>query len=108
MPRRYVKPTTLPALPEHFVTDPAQMAGCLEHLAACSAVGFDTEFVGEDAYRPELCLVQVSTPEQLFVIDPFHAGPLDEFWKLLTEPGRTTVLHAGREDIRMCFFQSGK
>jgi ribonuclease D len=55
-----------------------------------------------------LCLIQVATAEQLFVIDPFNVGPLDEFWKLLVEPGRTTVLHAAREDIRICFFQAGK
>jgi ribonuclease D len=108
MPRRYVKPAKLPDLPEHLISDPDQMAGCLEHLAKCPAIGFDTEFVGEDSYRPELCLVQVSTPEQLFVIDPFQAGPLDEFWRLLLDPARTTVLHAGREDVRVCYFQAGK
>ncbi len=84
------------------------MAGCLEHLAKSPLIGFDTEFVGEDAYRPELCLVQVATAEQLFVIDPFNAGPLDEFWKLLLDPTRTTIMHAGREDIRICYFQAGK
>jgi ribonuclease D len=108
MARRYVKPTKLPDLPEHLVTDPAQLAWCLEHLATASAVGFDTEFVGEDSFRPELCLVQVATAEQLFVIDPFTVGPLDDFWKLLLDPARTTVLHAGREDIRMCYFQAGQ
>ncbi|VTT98525.1 ribonuclease d : Ribonuclease D OS=Planctomyces limnophilus (strain ATCC 43296 / DSM 3776 / IFAM 1008 / 290) GN=Plim_0672 PE=4 SV=1: DNA_pol_A_exo1: HRDC [Gemmataceae bacterium] len=108
MRRRYVKPTPLPDLPEHFISDPAQLPACLEHLAAAPVLGFDTEFVGEDAYRPELCLVQVSTAEQLFVIDPFGVGPLDEFWALLLDPKRKTVLHAGREDVRMCFFKAGK
>ena len=108
MPRRYVKPTKLPELPEHLISTPEQLVGCLEHLATSPVIGFDTEFVGEDAYRPELCLVQVATAEQLFVIDPFNVGPLDEFWKLLLDPKRKTVLHAGREDIRMCYFKSGK
>ncbi len=108
MPRRYVKPTKLPDLPEYVIADPTQMVGCLEHLAESPVIGFDTEFVGEDAYRPELCLIQIATAERLFVIDPFNVGPLDEFWKLLLDPKRKTVLHAGREDIRMCFFQAGK
>jgi ribonuclease D len=107
MARRYVKPTKLPDLPEHFVTDEDQLKDCLEHLAAAPAVGFDTEFVGEDSYRPELCLVQVSTAERLYVIDPYGVGPLDAFWKLLLDPDRTTVLHAGREDVRICFFRAG-
>ena len=108
MPRRYVKPTKVSDLPEHLVSDPAQMAGCLDHIAKSDAVGFDTEFVGEDSYRPELCLIQVSTAEQLFVIDPFAVGPLDQFWELLLDPRRVTVLHAGREDVRICYFQSGE
>ncbi len=108
MPRRSPKPIKTPDLPEHLITEPSQMAMCLEHLAASPVIGFDTEFVGEDAYRPELCLVQIATPQQLFVIDPFTCGPLDDFWKLLHDPARTTVVHAGREDIRICFFQAGQ
>jgi ribonuclease D len=105
MPRR---PAKRPALPEQLVTHPAQLAACLAHLAQAQLVAFDTEFVGEDAYRPDLCLVQVATADALFVIDPFECGPLDEFWRLLTDPARTTVVHAGREDVRMCYFQSGR
>lgn len=104
MPRR---PGKRPALPEQLVTHPAQLAACLSHLAQAPLVGFDTEFVGEDAYRPELCLVQVSTAEQLFVIDPFECGSLDGFWELLLDPARTVIVHAGREDVRMCYFQAG-
>ena len=108
MPRRSPKPSKIAALPERLITQPGQMAACLEHLAASQIVGFDTEFVGEDAYRPELCLVQVATAEQLFVIDPFTVGPLAGFWELLLDPDRTTVVHAGREDIRICQFEARK
>lgn len=104
MPRR---PGKRPALPEQLVTHPAQMSSCLTHLAKAPLIGFDTEFVGEDAYRPELCLIQVSTAENLFVIDPFECGPLDGFWDLLLSPKRTVIVHAGREDVRMCYFQAG-
>lgn len=105
MPRR---PAKRPPLPEQLVTHPAQLAACLGHLAKAPLIGFDTEFVGEDAYRPELCLVQVATADELFVIDPFECGPLDGFWELLLDSGRTTIVHAGREDVRMCYFQAGR
>src|SRR5262249_46780268 len=107
MPRRSPNPGTPPALPENLITHAADLTTCLEHLAAAPVIGFDTEFVGEDAYRPELCLVQVATAERLFVIDPYAAGPLDAFWKLLLDPARTTVVHAGREEVRMCNFRAG-
>jgi ribonuclease D len=95
-------------LPELVVTDPSQFASCLEHIASMPVIGFDTEFVGEDSYRPELCLLQVATAERLFVIDPFTVGPLDDFWKLLLDPSRTTIVHAGREDVRICQHQTGR
>jgi ribonuclease D len=108
MPRRYPKSTKPPVLPEQLVTTSAELSDCLEHLAGCDLIGFDTEFVGEDAYRPELCLVQIATVERLYVIDPFAVGRLDRFWELLHDPGRTTVVHAGREDVRICHFQTGR
>jgi ribonuclease D len=108
MPRRPPKPVKTPELPEHIITQPAQLEWCLEHLSSVDAIGFDTEFVGEDAYRPELCLIQIATAEQLFVIDPLTVGSLEGFWKLLLDPARVTVVHAGREDIRICLFQVGQ
>ena len=105
MPRRPVK---IVPLPEVVVTQPAQLAACLDHLDDAPAIGFDTEFVGEDAYRPELCLVQVATAENLFIIDPFSCGPLDRFWQILTDPAKTVVVHAGREDLRICHFATGQ
>jgi len=97
-----------PALPETFVADESALAECVEHLRSVDLIGFDTEFVGEETYRPELCLVQISTAERLFVIDPYSCGPVAEFWKLMHDPARTVIMHAGREEVRMCQFFSGK
>jgi len=105
MARRSFRPD---ALPETFVDDPARLAECVAHLRTVDLLGFDTEFVGEETFRPELCLVQISTVERLFVIDPYHCGPVEEFWKLMHDPARTVIAHAGREEVRMCQFFSGK
>ena len=97
-----------PELPETFVADPAALAECVEHLRSAKLIGFDTEFVGEETFRPELCLVQISTAERLFVIDPYDCGNVDAFWELMHDPARTVIVHAGREEVRMCQFYSGK
>ena len=107
MPRRHPKPVNVQDLPEHLISQPAQMVSCLECLSAAKEIAFDTEFVGENSYRPELCLIQVATPEDLFVIDPLTVGSLDGFWKLLLDPSRVTIVHSGREDIRICLFHAG-
>ncbi len=89
-------------LPEYIVVDPDGVKTCCDDVAGSAQVGFDTEFVGEDTYVPHLCLVQVATPNALYVIDPFDSGPLDEFWQLIADPNRLVIVHAGREEVRIC------
>jgi len=93
---------------EEIVTQPEELVACCAELAACSHFGFDTEFVGEDTYHPSLCLVQVATPDRLFLIDPLTTGPLDAFWQLVVDPSRVVVVHAGREEVRLCRLWTGQ
>lgn len=92
----------MPNLLEQIVTEPKELQECCQHLSGCSRLGLDTEFVGEDSYHPHLCLVQVATVDRLILIDPLTTGPLDDFWKLIIDPSRLTVVHAGREEVRLC------
>ena len=77
----------------------SQVRDLVDRLAPHPHVCFDTEFVSEHTYRSQLCLVQVAAPGILAVIDTLKARDLDPFWRLLAEPGRTTVVHAGREEF---------
>ena len=87
---------------EEFVATPAELAACCTYLAGCPEIGFDTEFIGEQTFIPQLCLIQVATWDRLFLIDPFTAGDLGEFWEVLVDPARVVVAHAAREEIRIC------
>lgn len=104
MPRPVYRPT---ALPEIVVDDEASLNSCIEHLRGTDRIGFDTEFVGEDTYRPELCLIQISCVDRLYLIDPLACRSLDTFWELMTDPNRLVIVHAGREEVRMCYFAVG-
>ena len=95
-------------IPEEIVTQPQQLAEVCARLAAGGEVGFDTEFVGEDTYHPRLCLVQVATAERLYLIDPLSAGPLDAFWSLVLDPAVRVIVHAGREEVRLCRLWTGR
>jgi ribonuclease D len=94
-------------LPEQFITRPEDLAGCCAHLAACRRFGLDTEFVGEDTYHPSLCLIQVATDDALVLIDPLSVGPLDQFWQVVVDPANLVIVHAGREEVRLCYLWSG-
>src|SRR6266480_2329974 len=89
---------------EIVVTDAVALADCCAHLARCEQVGLDTEFVGEDSFHPKLCLIQLATPDTLYLIDPFAFAEevLRTVWDLIADPARTLVVPAGRKEIRLC------
>ena len=73
-----------------------------DSISQARIIAFDTEFVSEDTYQPELCLIQVAADGLLGIIDPFEVPDLTPFWNLLATPGRETLVHAGREEYRFC------
>jgi len=79
-----------------------------QRLAKEPLLAFDTEFVSEDRYRPELCLLQVAAGDLLAIIDPIAIGTTQPFWDLISTPGRTVIVHAGREEMRFCWRFAGK
>ena len=65
-------------------------------------IAMDTEFVSEDSYRPELCLIQVAGPEGMALIDTIAVKDVTPFWKALAEGDHETIVHAGRGDLEFC------
>lgn len=107
MSRSNAPQKTSRSLQEKVITSPSELAKCCEQLVACQRFGLDTEFVGEDSYHPKLCLIQVATARGLFLIDPQTVGSLDSFWKVVTNPNHVVIVHAGREEVRLCQLWSG-
>jgi ribonuclease D len=98
----------MPDLVEQIVTHPDDLVEVCAHLTASRRFGFDTEFVGENTYHPHLCLVQVATAERVILIDPLTVGPLDAFWNLVVDPANEVIVHAGREEVRLCRLWTGQ
>ncbi len=88
-----------PAADFEVLTTDSQVRDLVDRLSRHPHLCFDTEFVSEHTYRSQLCLVQVAAPGILAAIDTLSARDLEPFWRLLAEPGRTTIVHAGREEL---------
>jgi ribonuclease D len=86
-----------------YITNPDSLHQLCEKIAAQKLVAFDTEFVAEDSYRPELCLVQVATEDEIAIIDPYTCTDLSPFWESLIDPETTVIVHAGREETLFCY-----
>ncbi len=89
-----------------LVEDASELRGLCRNLRAARVFGFDTEFIRERSYRPQLCLVQVATADLIALIDPFKLQ-IDEFWQLLLDPALEKIVHAGQQDIEMCYLSTG-
>lgn len=79
-----------------------------ETIASAPIVAFDTEFVSEDSFLPDLCLIQLAAEGRLAIVDPLEVQDLSPLWNLLIAPGRETLVHAGREEFRFIWKFAGK
>jgi ribonuclease D len=85
-----------------YVDSAQKFESLLRKLSAHTVIGFDTEFISEGHYEPELCLVQLSTAEDIFIVDPIVFPGLRPMWELLTSPDRELVTVAARQEIKFC------
>jgi ribonuclease D len=87
---------------EHIITSERELENFLHRLGAAPSIAFDTEFVSEHTYRPQLCLIQVAAGDELAVIDPLPIGNVERFWHVVAAAGHETIVHAGREEVCFC------
>jgi len=77
-------------------------------LAEAGSFAFDTEFVGEDYYEAEVCLIQAATESVCVLIDPLAGVDVGPFWRIVAEGAAEVILHAGSEDLSICWKQTGR
>lgn len=87
----------------NFVDDPSSL---LDEFAGAGRIGVDTEFLREKTFMSQLCLVQISTPQKIYCVDPLTPASYDDFWKAICEP--EWILHSGRQDIEVVYQTAGE
>ncbi len=90
--------TTLHASPPVLVQDPAGLARLLDAVRLEPSLALDTESNSFHVYRERVCLLQLSTREQDWVVDPL-AVDVRPLGALLSD-GRETILHGADYDVR--------
>ena len=86
---------------ENITTDQGLHELCAR-LADADVIAFDTEFVSEHTYRPELCLLQVAAGDDYYIVDCMEITNVDPFWQRVSEGEHRTVVHAGRQEVLFC------
>jgi ribonuclease D len=92
----------------NIVSTTDRLASLCSTLAQDSFIAVDTEFMREQTYWPELCLIQIAGAEREAIIDPLVDGlNLDPFFELMANERVVKVFHAARQDIEIFVNRSG-
>lgn len=91
-----------------LITTTADLAAICDRLARHPFVTVDTEFLRETTYFPQLCVLQIASPEESAVIDAL-AEELDlaPFFALMANEKVLKVFHAARQDIEIIWHLAG-
>ena len=71
---------------------------CVE-LAKCDRLAFDTESNGFYAHKEKVCLIQISSPTEDFIVDPIAFKDISALGPLFADPKIEKLFHAGEYDV---------
>lgn len=92
----------------HLVTSTSDLIQVCNRLSSAEFITVDTEFMREQTFWPELCLVQVASDTVEAIIDPLAPGiDLKVFYALMANEQVTKVFHAARQDIEIMYSEAG-
>jgi ribonuclease D len=93
-----------------LITTSDALADLCSRLAKADFVTVDTEFMRENTYWPELCLLQIADEQEAAAIDPLAPGlDMQPLLDLLTDNEDVLkVFHAGGQDVEIIFNLTGR
>ena len=93
-----------------LIEDQAALANLCTRLAQSPFIAVDTEFMRENSYWPELCLIQIADENEAAAIDPKMPGiDLQPLLDLLVDNEEVLkVFHAGGQDIEIVHNLTGR
>ena len=91
------------------ITTTEELTAVCARMARHPFVTVDTEFLRETTYYPLLCVAQLASPDEAFVVDALAPGiDLAPFFDLLTDEKVVKVFHAARQDIEIVWNMAKK
>jgi ribonuclease D len=89
---------TLQLPPPVWVADSGSLAQVARSLASQARLAVDTESNSLHAYREQVCLIQFSTPQTDYLVDPLALHDLSAIAPLFSNPDIEKVFHAVEYD----------
>ncbi|MNX31301.1 DNA polymerase I [compost metagenome] len=92
--------TALNVPPITWIEDATGLEEAARALAHAEAVGLDTETTGLDPHRARLRLIQLATPETVYLIDASRFSDLGPLKAILEAPRPIKILHHAKFDAK--------
>ena len=90
------------------VSSTKELRGLCRQLRSAETIAYDTEFISEGRYQPELCLIQIAANGLLALVDPVDIPDLSPLWELFCDGKREIIVHACRSEMEFCHRSIGR
>ncbi len=88
-----------PFSPAPYIEHDKDLKQLVKRLRNEPLLAIDTESNSMYAYRERVCLVQLSTPKQDYIIDPLRIADMSPLGTLLADPKIEKIFHAAEYDL---------
>ncbi len=85
--------------PPELIQSSSQLNHLVDELTCQSRIAVDTESNSLHAYRERVCLIQFSTAETDYLVDPLTLENLDILGPIFSDPEIEKVFHAAEYDL---------
>ena len=85
--------------PPELIQSSSQLNQLVEALTSQPRIAVDTESNSLHAYRERVCLIQFSTPETDYLVDPLSLDRLDILGPIFADPKIEKIFHAAEYDL---------
>lgn len=82
-----------------WIDRPEELLAVIDELRRHPVIGVDTESNSLFAYREQVCLLQFSTEEKDYLVDPLILADLSPLGSVFSDPGIKKIFHAAEYDI---------
>lgn len=87
-----------------FIDNKQNFDNLCQNLINQKYIAIDTEFLREKTYYPILCLLQIATKENIYLIDTIAIEDIDSLKPILQSQNITKIFHSARQDLEI-FYQ---
>ena len=85
--------------PPRVIVSKRQFARFIEQISDAKHLAVDSESNSYFAYRPRICLIQISANNNDFILDPLALKDLSGLGRILSDPSVEKIIHAAENDI---------